>query len=201
MTAHPVITHSKGLKKSSKRAHEGLKIARLLMVLSSISPLFILWAIRGNSLIPDGWFIGLCVAMVIVPNAFLGLRIRTAKKQADKREIAVGTADDRRDHILMYLFVILLLYSEGLDTWRDLCAMIAALAFIVLTLWRLNMHSMNPVFAALGFRVFVVYPPADGNPLTGKTRQALITRRVSLTPGDRIVTYRLSNTVYLEAEA
>jgi hypothetical protein len=28
------------------------------MVLSSISPLFILWAIRGNSLIPDGWFMG-----------------------------------------------------------------------------------------------------------------------------------------------
>ena len=33
--------------------NEGLKTARLLMVLSSILPLFILWAIRGNRLIPD----------------------------------------------------------------------------------------------------------------------------------------------------
>jgi hypothetical protein len=191
MTARPVTTHN-----------EGLKVARLLMVLSSISPLFILWAIRGNSLIPDGWLIGFCTLMVIVPNAFLWLRIRTAKKQADKREIAVGTADDHRDHILVYLFAMLLpFYSEDLGTWRDLCATMAALAFIVFLFWHLNLHYMNLVFAAIGFRVFTVYPPADGNPLTGKTRQALITRRVSLASGDRIVAYRLSDTVYLEAEA
>jgi len=34
-----------------KTRGEGLKIARLLMVLSSISPLFVLWAIRGNSIL------------------------------------------------------------------------------------------------------------------------------------------------------
>jgi hypothetical protein len=172
------------------------------MVLSSISPLFILWAIRGNSLIPDRWFIGLCALMVIAPNAFLWLRIRTAKMQADKREISVGTADDHRDHILVYLFAMLLpFYSEDLGTWRDLGATAAALAFIVFLFWHLNLHYMNLLFAALGFRVFTIYPPADGNPLTGKTRQALITRRVSLVSGDRIVAYRLSDTVYLEAEA
>lgn len=33
--------------------HQGLKVARLLTVLSSISPLFILWAICGNELIHD----------------------------------------------------------------------------------------------------------------------------------------------------
>ena len=43
--------------------NEGLKTARLLMVLSSISPLFILWAIRGNSLIPDHYFVGFCALM------------------------------------------------------------------------------------------------------------------------------------------
>lgn len=181
---------------------EGLKAARLLMVLSSISPLFILWAIRGSSLIPDRWFIGFCVFMVVVPNAFLWLRIRTAKKQADKRELTVGTADDHRDHILVYLFAMLLpFYSEGIGTWRDLGATFAALAFIVFLFWHLNLHYMNLLFAALGFRVFTVYAPADGNPLSGKTRQALITRRVSLASGDRVVAYRLSDTVYLEAEA
>jgi hypothetical protein len=191
MTARPATTHS-----------EGLKAARLLMVLSSISPLFILWAIRGNSLIPDRWFIGLCALMVLVPNAFLWLRIRTAKMQADKREITVGTADDHRDHILVYLFAMLLpFYSEDVGTWRDLGATVAALAFIVFLFWHLNLHYMNLLFAALGFRVFTIYPPADGNPLTSKTRQALITRRVSLTSGERIIAYRLSDTVYLEAEA
>ncbi len=189
-------------RRPKKTYTEGLKAARLLMVLSSISPLFILWAIRGNSLIPDRCFVGFCTLMVVLPNAFLWLRIWTAKKQADKREIIVGTADDHRDHILVYLFAMLLpFYSEDLSTWRDFGATLAALAFIVFLFWHLNLHYMNLLFAAMGFRVFTVYPPADGNPLTSKTRQALITRRVSLAPGERILAYRLSNTVYLEAES
>lgn len=190
MTGHPTRAH-----------REGLKAARFLMVLSSVAPLFILWAIRGNNLIPDQWFIGLCVLRVLVPNAFLGLRILTAKKQADKRELTIGTADDHRDHILVYLFAMLLpFYSETIDTWRNLGATLAALAFIVFLFWHLNLHYMNLLFAAFGFRVFTISPPADSNPLTGRTRQALIARRVSLAPGDRIVAYRLSDTVYLEHE-
>jgi len=187
---------------SSPRRSEGLKAARLLMVLSSISPLFILWAIRGNSLIPDRWFVAFCALMVVLPNAFLWLRIRTARKQADKRELTVGKAEDHRDHILVYLFAMLLpFYSQDLGTLRDLGATFAALAFIVFLFWHLNLHYMNLIFAALGYRVFTVYPPADANPLSGKARQALITRRISLACGDRLVAYRLSDTVYLEAEA
>lgn len=181
---------------------EGLKSARLLMVLSSISPLFILWAIRGNRLVPDCWFIGFCALMVVVPNAFLWLRIRTAKKQADKREFFVGRADDHRDHILVYLFAMLLpFYSQSLDTWRDLGATLAALALIVFLFWHLNLHYMNLIFAARGLRVFTVYPPTDDNPLTGKASHAVITRRVSLAQGERLVVFRLSDTVYLEDEA
>jgi hypothetical protein len=32
----------------------------------------------------------------------------------------------------------------------------------VFLFWHLNLHYMNLLFAALGFRVFTVYPPADG---------------------------------------
>lgn len=191
MTVRPASTH-----------REGLKAARLLMVLSSISPLFILWAIRGNSLVPDRWFIGFCVLMIVVPNAFLWLRIRTAKKQADKRELTVGMADDHRDDILVYLFAMLLpFYSTAIGTWRDFSATLAALAFIAFLFWHLNLHYMNLAFAALGYRVFTVSPPADGNPLTARIRLVVITRRVSLTSGERLVAYRLSDTVYLEVEA
>lgn len=181
---------------------EGLRAARLLMVLSSVSPLFILWAIRGTTLVPDRWFVGFCALMVVGPNAFLWLRIRTAVAQSDRREIVVGNADDHRDHILVYLFAMLLpFYSEDIGTWRELGATLAALAFIVFLFWHLNLHYMNLWFAVRGLRVFTVYPPADGNPLTGKTRQAIITNRVSLAPGERLVAYRISDTVYLEADA
>lgn len=180
---------------------EGLKVARLLMVLSSISPLFILWAIRGNNLIPDHYFISFCALMVFLPNAFLWLRIRTAKQTNDQREVVVGSADDHRDHILVYLFAMLLpFYSEDLGTIRDLAATLAALSFIVFLFWHLNLHYMNLIFAVFRYRVFTVYPPVDSNPLTGKIRYAVITRRVSLSPGEKITTYRLSDTVYLEVE-
>ena len=180
---------------------EGLKTARLLMVLSSISPLFILWAIRGNCLIPDHYFIGFCASMVLLPNAFLWLRARTAKRNNDRREVTVGSSDDHRDHILVYLFAMLLpFYSEDLGTLRDLAATLAALSFIVFLFWHLNLHYMNVAFAMLGYHVFTVYPPVDGNPLTGKTRCAVITRRVSLSPNEKLTTYRLSDTVYLEVE-
>jgi len=178
---------------------EGLRAARLLMVLSSISPLFILWAIRGNTLIPSLWFLSFCAAMVIVPNAFLCLRISIAKSQDDKRQLHVGGSEDHRDHILVYLFAMLLpFYSEAIGTWRDFGATLAALAFIVFLFWHLNLHYMNLIFAARGLRVFTIYSGADNNSLTSRARYALITKRVSLVPGDRIIAYRLSDTVYLE---
>ncbi len=178
---------------------QGLKAARLLMVLSSISPLFILWAIRGNSLLPDRWLLACCALMVVVPNTFLCARIATAKKEHDRRELIVGTADDHRDHILVYLFAMLLpFYSQDHATWRDLAATIAALAFVVFLFWHLNLHYMNLAFAALGYRVFTVYPPADGNPLTGRVPYVVITRRASLASGQQLIAYRVSDTVYLE---
>jgi hypothetical protein len=180
---------------------EGLRVARLLMVLSSVSPLFILWAIRGSSLIPDRYFVGFCALMIVAPNAFLWLRIRTAKRQKDKREITVGRADDHRGDILVYLFAMLLpFYSEDLGSLRYLSSSLAALAFIVFLFWHLNLHYMNLVFAALGYRVFTVDPPVDRSPVTGKATFALITRRVNMVAGEHLIAYRLSDTVYLEAD-
>jgi positive regulator of sigma E activity len=119
-------------------------MARLLMVLSSISPLFVLWAIRGNSLIPDKYFLSFCAAMVVLPNAFLGWRIKTAKKLQEKRELTVGSAEDHRAHLLVYLFAMLLpFYTAHLDSWRDLAAALAALGFIIFLFWHLNLHYMN----------------------------------------------------------
>lgn len=178
---------------------EGLKAARLLMVLSSISPLFIIWAIRGSSLVPDMCFLFFCSLMVFVPYTFLWLRIRTAKKLEEKRELNVGTAEDHRDHILIYLFAILLsFYAVDLDTLRDLAAALVAIGFIVFLFWHLNLHYMNVFFAARGYRVFTIYAPTDNNTLTNKDGIVLITQRITIQPGLQLSVYHLSDTVYLE---
>jgi hypothetical protein len=186
----------------AKQGHqEGMKIARLLMVLSSISPLFILWGIRGNDLIPDIYFLSFCAMMVIVPNLFLWIRVRTVRKLNEKSELVVGTAEDHREHLLVYLFAMLLpFYAADLGTYRDLAAALAALCFIVFLFWHLNLHYMNLLFAVRGYRVFTVNPPADDNPLSGKVSQVLITRRIFVLPGEHLKVYDLSDTVSMEVE-
>jgi hypothetical protein len=137
--------------------------------------------------------------MVIVPNVFLWLRIRVAKKLQDKRDLVIGSAENHRDHLLVYLFAMLMpLYPIDTGTWRDLAALLSALAFIVFLFWHLNLHYMNLIFAIRGYRVFTVSPPRDANTLSGKDSQVLITPRVTLLSGERIIAYRLSDTVYFE---
>ena len=186
---------------SNRSSTEGLRIARLLMVLSSISPLFILWAIRGNRLIPDAYFLSFCAFMVVVPNVFLWVRICTARKLKETRELAVGSAEDHRDHLLVYLFAMLLpFYAADLGTWRDFGAGMAALGFIIFLFWHLNLHYMNLLFAMFGYRVFTIHSNPEDSPFGGKTSLVLLTRRVSLVPGERIIAFRLSNTVYFEGD-
>ncbi len=178
---------------------EGLKIFRLFMVFGSMSPLFILWAIRGNNLLSDHWFIPVCVLMVIIPNGAIWIRLLVARKQEDKRPVAVGDSEDHRVHLLVYLFSILLpFYRQEFETWRDLSAMFAALAFIVFLFWHLNLHYMNLFFAIFGYRIFTVNPLSDGNPYTSKNSFVIITRRRILHQGEQIMALRLSNLVYWE---
>jgi len=178
---------------------EGFGLVRFFMVLSSVSPLFILWAIRGDAAIPSPYFTWLCIGMVVVPNGVLLLRLVVAKRRRDVREIVVGSADDHRDHILVYLFAMLLpFYSEGLGLYREFAATLAALSFIVFLFWHLNLHYMNILFAVLDYRVFTVSPPDDGNQITHKQPVVLLARRIRLVEGQKLKAYRLSNSVYLE---
>lgn len=178
---------------------EGLKTARLFMVIGSISPLFVIWAIRGAPLIPDRILIPACAAAVVVPNALLLTRFLIAKHQLDTRPVVVGRREDIRSHLLVYLFAMLLpLYALDFNSWRDISAAIVAVAFIIVIFYYFNLHYMNVAFAAFSYRVFTVYAPDDSNPATGRMPLILITKRIELRSGDTIVAYRLSDSVFLE---
>ena len=178
---------------------EGLRIARLMMVLSSLSPLFILWAIRGFPMLSDKWFIALCGLLIVVPNLILYGRIRISRKQSDTKILKVGFAEDHRDHLLVYLFAVLLpFWAANLSSLRELAATLSAFAFIVFLFWHLNMHYMNIFFALFGYRVFTITSPEDENPVSGRERLVLITQRCHVEQKADIKALRLSNTVYFE---
>jgi hypothetical protein len=183
------------------RQREGLRSARLIMVLSSVSPLFVIWAVRGEKLVRNGYFVAACCTLVILPNLFLLVKFRAARAHNDRRQIVVGKAEDHRDHLLVYLFAMLLpFYTANLDSWREFAATIIAVCLIIFLFWNLNMHYMNVLFAIFGYRIFTVYPPEDGNPLSGRETIVLITRRVTLSPGLQLYPFRLSNSVLWESD-
>jgi hypothetical protein len=123
------------------------------------------------------------------------------EEEKGKRDIKVGKAEDHRDHMLVYLFSMLLpFYAVDLGTWRDFAGYLAALGFIFFLFWYLDLYYLNLLFAIFGYHIFTIYPPADGNPITGKNRQVLITHRMIVSPGDQLIVYRISDTVYLEMD-
>lgn len=177
---------------------QGLQVTRLIMVLSSMAPLFVLWAVRGSPSVPDVYFIPSCLLLAFVPTLILIRRIRLARQNNDCQTKMIGRADDHRDHILVYLFAMLLpFYTVNLQDGREFAATVLALLFILFLFWHLNLHYMNLLFAMRGYRVFTVRP--DGTDRHGsKAPFVLLTRREMLVKGEEVETYRLSDTVFIE---
>ncbi len=187
------------MPKLQKKNSEGLRFARLLMVLSSFAPLFLLMAIRGNSLFPELYFSTAFLLLAILPTAFLFWRLHVARKNNDARSLVTGRTEDQRSQLLAYLFATLLpFYREEIANFRDLLAMCVALGLIVFLFWRLKFHYLNLFFAMARYNVYTISPPDDGNPYSGQESFVLITRRKHLLQNERIHAIRLSNTVYLE---
>lgn len=183
------------------RSTEGLGGARFLIVLSSMSPVIILWGIRGSCLVSPLLWRLCCLLLATVPVLVLWLRIRRARADHDGAHIRVAETQDHDADILVYLFTCLLpLLSFDLDSPEKLCTAIAALAFVSVLFWRMNLHYMNVFLVLRGYHVFTVRPVDDGNPYSGRRLQVLITRREWIPKGAEIETYRLSNTVYVERE-
>jgi len=184
---------------SAKSTNEGFVVLRFIMILSSISPLFALLAIRGISDYSNYYFEIICALLAIVPNCFLWLRIRSAKTNEGKSIRLIGKTNNDSHHIIIYLFAMLLpFYRQDLDAVRELAATIAALALIVVLFWRFNLHYINLYFLIRGYRVFTVHPVEEAGPHSENVSWTLITRRSSLSTGDSLLVYRITNTVYLE---
>lgn len=169
------------------------------MVLGSLSPLFILWAIRGNRLIEGTLFTVICLIFAVLPNAFLYYRIRKAIKRRDSRIIVIENFDDNQTQLIAYLFSILLpFYRQEFETIRDLIALSAALFVIIFLFYKLNILHVNPLFILFGYRIYTIKPASNNNPYSGNNSLLLVTWRKKLYPTDRVQVIRIRNSVYLE---
>ena len=181
-------------------SREGFRSIRFWMVLSSVSPIFILLAIRGSDFIQGYYFEILCIFLAGLANGMLVLRIKRSKQKEGPKPRHIGKTENNSYHVIMYLLAVLLpFYRQDLDVLRELLTIVAALAIVVFLFWRFNLHYINLYFAVCGYRVFTVYPPENPGLYDAKYVWILITRRTNL-PSERLTAYRISDTVYLEED-
>lgn len=171
------------------------------MVLASFSPLFLLWAIRGTTLLNNYVFVALCGWLIVFPNAFLLWRIGKAQLNSDVKTISVGFAEDHREHVIVYLFAILFpVYSLSLDTFSNFLSAVVALLIMLVLFWSLNLHYVNIFFSFFGYNLFTLVPPQSNDGISGEERLILITPRTFIRKNELIDAVRISDTVFFESK-
>ena len=172
------------------------------MVLASFWPLFVLWGLKGTatSVISHGHWALICAVLALIPNLVLYLRYTLARRDGDTRTIRVVTAQDQRDHVIVYLFAVLLpLFDANQNNGWDLIALIFAFLVVVVVFYHLNLHYLNLAFSFRGLRCYTVVTEVLGD--GGRKERELVvvlTRRADLCPGDEMIGVRVSNTVLVD---
>jgi Ca2+/Na+ antiporter len=172
------------------------------MVVASLSPLFILWAIRGARDVPDACWAGFCAACVIFPNLALFARWKIAHLRNDHRIIIVRSARDQSEHLLVYLFAMMIpLFDVDLGGMRDIIAVLVAFAFIVFIFWHMDLHYMNILFALFGYKVFTIEAATSTVGAEHPTRTVVVlSKRHTIPSSTEMDTIRISDTVLVEKE-
>lgn len=182
---------------------EGLGGVRFLLVWSSLSPVFLLWAIRGVATTPDEIWVPVCIALFLLPTIFLWLAFQRAKRNQNDKTITVCSAKDQREHLLTYLFAMLIpLFDVNLGGYRDLAATFVALTFVLFLFWHMRLHYMNLFFAMFGYRIFTVEAVSGTEAAPGDFSRlvtyAVLSKRHNLVLGKPLKGWRLGGNVLVD---
>jgi hypothetical protein len=150
--------------------------------------------------VPDKYFVPACLALFAAPSALLFLFWRSAIKSHNVRTIEVASCDNPKDHLLTYLFTMLIpLYQTSLGGIRDLAAAALALLLVLFLFWHLRLHYMNLSFALFGYCIFTVETQPTSSVAGAQTSTyAIISRRSVIPTGKPLTGYRLGGRVLVD---
>jgi hypothetical protein len=183
---------------------EGFWWLRFVLVLGSLSPIFIVWALRQEDLVPFRLRLSLAIASVIIPNGLLWLRYRSAKATGlagSFQALKVLRLTDRREHLISYLFpIVLSLLTVDVKTWNQLASFLFVLLLTGVIFWHLQLTYVNVWLALVGFRAVQVEreQTAGGKPLLPII---LLTRHRRLKENDEIRAVRITNSLFVQSSA
>lgn len=179
-----------------KLVKEDLTVFRGMLILASMSPVFLVWAILGMDKIPDRYFISACLLLVFVPHFFLLDRIRIALKNKTEKRITIETAKDSKENLLTYFFPLVLpLMAVSFSTWRGFSATIFLFLLMAFASWHLRVFYINIFFAVFGYRIFKI--TQSPSKLTNSSDdRILITKHQKLVKGESVIAVNLGGNVY-----
>jgi hypothetical protein len=182
---------------------EGFVALRLGLVLWALSPVFFVWAIRGSEVLDQMWLSGLAATTILAPAMIFWWRLRQVKSSStggSVEELTVRRLTDRREHLLSYLFPLVMSSWEfDFKSPRELAACLFVMLFTGIAFWHLQLTYVNLWFAIAGFRsVQVERNSASNHPLRPVI---LLTRCTRLSENDTVEAYRLTNSLYLHKPA
>lgn len=179
-------------------ATDSLSFVRFILVWSGLSPVFLLWAIRGTKAVDETYFTLVCLVLFLAPTLVLwGFWSRSRSKNT-VRTVKVIKADDPKDHVLTYLFAMLIpLFQSNIDDKRQLAVAIVAMCMIMFLFWHMRLHYMNFVFALLGYSIFTARVEAGAYARGPKPAGTwvIISRRSAISDGETLTGYRLGGLV------
>lgn len=175
-------------------ANESLPFVRLILVWSSLSPVFLLWAIRGTKAVDERYFTAVCLFLFLAPTLALWGFWSRSKVKHTVRTVTVVKADDPKDHILPYLFAMLIpLFQSNIDDKRQLAVAVLAWCMVMFLFWHMRLHYMNYIFALLGYSIFTVRVDAgvDARGPKPASTWVIISQRSAIPDGETLTGYRL----------
>jgi hypothetical protein len=174
------------------RPSEGLPFVKLMMLLNSMAPLFVLVGIRGiGQILSDQILWTSVAALAIIPYLVLRWRIFLSKRSNDTYMLNVTVWRTNKEYLFTYFFTVLLpLYGVSITSVREFVAVLFAICFVLFVLWNLNLHFVNVFFAFQGYKVIT---------LVNENGAILLTQRHHIPASiTELRAHRISNSVFIE---
>lgn len=170
---------------------EPLLLLRTMLAISSLSPLFVLVAIKGSELVCPLYLMIGCFAAIAIPVFFIYIRISRANSNNDKVTLSISIVEDSRDHLLVYLFSVLVpLFQSNLDTYRGVALFLVVFMLVTYLFVHLRLYYTNIIFALFGYKLFSLV-------LQEGARVVLLSKKESIIE-TKISALRVTNFLYID---
>lgn len=190
------------MAKRPRLKSDGLTLVRLALVVSALSPVFLLWAIRGVSVVSDHIWIPVCLGLFAAPNLIVWFIWERAISLKNEKTITVSKSSEQKDYLITYLLAVTIpIYQNDISSFRGVIAASLIFLFVTYIFWWVKLGYINVIFAIMGYRVHTLdsTAPGDRGGPVRITTYVLISKREHIPPGSVVTGLRLGGDVLLES--